>query len=270
MVLEKKKLNLKNPIVEVSIVYLLWLRVGIIDEYKLYNLILKIFRLKQNFLLNYILNADNIYYAFLFIVVIILTCVMIFDSSFEDMGLKSNNINKEVKSLLKFIIIFIASFTLIAQLIGGYRLKFSYIIQTIITQFCFVALVEESVFRGFICNKLFKNVKSKKTLYIMFIVSAFLFSFMHLPSFLKSGVSINFFQIINRLFNPFIMGIWFGIMYYSKKNLYICILWHGAYNLIFSFVFGKIQSICYMIFIIISIIYLMKTIEQSTVKKDEI
>ena len=55
-----------------------------------------------------------------------------------------------------------------------------------------------------------------------------------------------------------------------KKNLYICILWHGAYNLIFSFVFGKIQSICYMIFIIISIIYLMKTIEQSTVKKDEI
>ena len=66
------------------------------------------------------------------------------------------------------------------------------------------------------------------------------------------------------------MGIWFGIMYYYKKNLYICILWHGAYNLIFSFVFGKIQSICYMIFIIISIIYLMKTIEQSTVKKDEI
>ncbi|MFQ7000550.1 MAG: hypothetical protein ACLRRH_04300 [Clostridium sp.] len=42
MVLEKKKLNLKNPIVEVSIVYLLWLRAGIIDEYKLYNLILKV------------------------------------------------------------------------------------------------------------------------------------------------------------------------------------------------------------------------------------
>ena len=114
MVLEKKKLNLKNPIVEVSIVYLLWLRAGIIDEYKLYNLILKVFRLKQNFLINYILNADNIYYTFLFIVVIILAGIMIFDSSFEDMGLKSNNINKEVKSLLKFIIIFIASFTLIA------------------------------------------------------------------------------------------------------------------------------------------------------------
>ena len=270
MVLEKKKLNLKNPIVEISIVYLLWLRVGIIDEYKLYNLILKIFKLKSNFLLNYILNPDNIYYIFLFIIVTILSGVIIFDNSFEDMGLKSNNINKEIKSLLKFIVIFIVSFTLIAQLIGGYRLKISYIIQTIITQFCFVALVEESTFRGFICNKLFENVKSKKILYIMFIISAFLFSFMHLPSFLKSGVNITFFQIINRLFNPFIMGIWFGIMYYYKRNLYICILWHGTYNLIFSFIFGKIQSICYMVFIIISIIYLMKTIEQSTVKKGEI
>ena len=134
-----------------------------------------------------------IYYTFHFIAVTILACNIFFEHSFEEMGLKKENINKEVKALLRFVVIFIGGFSVVSQLISGYMLTASYIIVVAITQFCFVALVEESVFRGFICNKLFKNVKSKKTLYIMFIVSAFLFSFMHLPPFLGSVVSVTFF-----------------------------------------------------------------------------
>lgn len=274
MVLVNRKLNLKvilkNPIIQVIIVYLLWLRVGIIDEGKLYGFVTEVLKIRSKILLTYVLNPDNIYYIFHFIAVTILACNIFFEHSFEKMGLKKGNINEEVKLLVRFVIIFIGGFSLVSQLISGYMLTASYIIVVVITQFCFVALVEESTFRGFICYKLFESAKDKKMLYFMFVLSAVLFAFMHLPSFLRSGTNITFFQIVNRLFNPFIMGIWFGIMYYYKRNLYICMIWHGSYNLIFSVVFGKMQSICYMAFIIISIIYLMKTIEQSTVKKGEI
>lgn len=269
-----KKLNLKvmlkNPIIQVIIVYLLWLRVGIIDEGKLYGFVTRILKIRSKILLTYILNADNLYYIFHFIAVTILACNIFFEHSFEEMGLKKENMNKEVKSLLRFVVIFIGGFSVVSQLISGHMLKASYIIVVAITQFCFVALVEESTFRGFICYKLFESAKDKKMLYFMFVLSAVLFAFMHLPPFLRSVENVTFIKIVNRLFNPFIMGIWFAIMYYYKKNLYICMIWHGAYNLIFSFVFGKLQSICYMAFIIISIIYLMKTIKEETVKKDKV
>ena len=119
-----KKLNLKvmlkNPIIQVIIVYLLWLRVGIIDEGKLYGFIIRILKIRSRVLLTYILNADNLYYIFHFIAVTILACNIFFEHSFEEMGLKKENINKEVKSLLRFVVIFIGGFSLASQLISGY------------------------------------------------------------------------------------------------------------------------------------------------------
>ena len=53
-----KKLNLKvmlkNPIIQVIIVYLLWLRVGIIDEVKLYGFVTGILKIRSRILLTYI------------------------------------------------------------------------------------------------------------------------------------------------------------------------------------------------------------------------
>ena len=87
-----------------------------------------------------------------------------------------------------------------------------------------VAVVEETLFRGYIL----KNLMISFNKYVALVVSSILFSLMHI-----FNPNVDLFS----LFNLFLLGILFGLSYIYTKNLWFPIALHLSWNL-FQSLFG--------------------------------
>ena len=87
-----------------------------------------------------------------------------------------------------------------------------------------VAVVEETLFRGYIL----KNLMISFNKYVALVVSSILFSLMHI-----FNPNVDLFS----LFNLFLVGILFGLSYIYTKNLWFPIALHLSWNL-FQSLFG--------------------------------
>lgn len=90
--------------------------------------------------------------------------------------------------------------------------------------FTIVAVVEETLFRGYVL----KNLMISFNKYVALVVSSILFSLMHI-----FNPNVDLFS----LFNLFLVGMLFGISYIYTKNLWFPIALHLSWNL-FQTLFG--------------------------------
>lgn len=94
----------------------------------------------------------------------------------------------------------------------------------------YIATIEEILFRGLIQNYLF-GFKFNK--YLIFIIGALLFSFMHIPfqMFVHNNVSFSYvIQAIPNLIETFIAHLVYCFIAYKSKDITIPIALHYAYN----------------------------------------
>ncbi|MCL2322670.1 MAG: CPBP family intramembrane metalloprotease [Oscillospiraceae bacterium] len=102
-------------------------------------------------------------------------------------------------------------------------------------QFAFVAIIEETLFRGMLQNYLIKRFP----LYVGIMLQAVLFALSHV-------FTANFGSVISTTYNLYIMfiyGVVFGITYYKTKSIIYPIFLHTAINLIiqYGYLFNGMQ-----------------------------
>lgn len=164
----------------------------------------------------------NIIYCLLFILGV--TLVWIKDKNIYALGFSKENIRKNLTIsmmivLITFLIIWIFS-----------DLDVDSLIQQMLYNLFYIATIEEILFRGLIQNYLF-GFKFNK--YVVFVIGALCFSFMHIPfqMFVHNNVSISYvIQAIPNLIETFISHFIFCFIAYKSKDITIPIALHYAYN----------------------------------------
>ncbi|MDE7399257.1 MAG: CPBP family intramembrane metalloprotease, partial [Oscillospiraceae bacterium] len=94
----------------------------------------------------------------------------------------------------------------------------------------YIDAIEEILFRGLIQNYLFGFKLNK---YVIFIIGALLFSFMHIPfqMFAHNNVSLNYLvKALPNLIETFIAHFTFCFIAYKRKDITISIALHYAYD----------------------------------------
>jgi membrane protease YdiL (CAAX protease family) len=218
----------------------------------LYNVLVVLYDKLRNTYWVYI----NFFYLFMLILFVPIIKVF-FKHTFKEAGLyKAKQSFRNENYLIPAIIFaFLIIIMYAGQAISGFKFDYIIVLIFVINQFFLVAVCEELIFRGYITNKLFNFAKNTKSYILIIFISAVLFSLMHLPFFLLNGaVEMG---IIQRIIIPLLLGFWFAVYYSYTKNLVICIFVHGAYNLIADFTFDWFQYVCYGIFWLAMIVYLI-------------
>ena len=109
-------------------------------------------------------------------------------------------------------------------------LPFNKLLMQMLYYLFYIAAVEEILFRGLIQNYLF-GFKINK--YVIFIIGALLFSFMHIPfqMFAHNNVSLNYLvKALPNLIETFIAHFVFCFIAYKRKDITISIALHYAYD----------------------------------------
>lgn len=164
----------------------------------------------------------NIIYCLLFILGVLIALIK--DKSISALGFNKENSKKNliismIIVLVTFLIIWIFS-----------DLTFGILILQMLYNLFYIAAVEEILFRGLIQNYLFGFKLNK---YVIFIIGALFFSFMHIPfqMFVHNNVSISYvIQAIPNLIETFISHFIFCFIAYKSKDITIPIALHYAYN----------------------------------------
>lgn len=102
-------------------------------------------------------------------------------------------------------------------------------------QLLWVGLVEELIFRGFIFISLLKLKTSKYKVVHIVLLSAFMFSIIHLPAFFLYNDSYNVLSIFWRLLFPFVIGVLYAYLLYMNKDIISLIFIHATSNMISNF-----------------------------------
>ncbi len=199
--------------------------------------------LYQNDVMANILEWIDPAYTLQFFVIGIIGCVFICRQALNEF---SNNVFN-VESLAVFVvnIIFVLSITQIGAIIGDYEVNWIGVINRSIFCCIFIGVTEEWIYRGFMVTQL-KKLLTKKTAIV--IISAIMFSVMHLPSFLLHTENITIFSLGYRLLIPFLLGSVFTVIYLWKNNLFVLIIIHGVYDLIEYVAFDRWYFISYGIY----------------------
>lgn len=221
----------------------IWLRIFFVYAVHLLSFVLDYSFLYQNDAAADILEWIDPAYAVQFFVAGIIGCVFICRQAFNEF---SNNVF-HVESLAVFVvnIIFVLSITQTGAVIGGYEVNWIGVINRSIFCCIFVGVTEEWIYRGFMVTQL-KKIFTKKTVIVM--ISAIMFSVMHLPSFLLHTENITMLSLGYRLLIPFLSGLVFAAIYLWKKNLFVLIIIHGVYDLIECVAFDRWYFISYGIY----------------------
>ncbi len=164
----------------------------------------------------------NIIYCLLFVVGV--AVVLIKDKSLCALGISKDS-NK--RNFIISIIIIVVTF-LIIWIFSD--LPFSNLIIQMLYNLFYIAAIEEMLFRGLIQNYLFGFRLNK---YVIFIIGALFFSFMHIPfqMFVHENVSASYvIQAIPNLIETFISHFIFCFIAYKSKDILIPIALHYAYN----------------------------------------
>jgi membrane protease YdiL (CAAX protease family) len=229
-----------------------WLRIFFIYTIDMLSFALDYSFLYQNDVIANILEWIDPAYAVQFLVIGIIGCVFICRQALNEF---SNNIFN-VESLVVFVvnIIFVFSITQIGAFIGNYEVNWVGVINRSIFCCIFVGITEEWIYRGFMVTQL-RKVLTKKT--VIVIISAIMFSVMHLPSFLLHAEDITILSLGYRLLIPFLLGSVFTAIYLLRNNLFVLIIIHGVYDLIECVAFDGWYFISYGIYWLMILGYLV-------------
>lgn len=167
-------------------------------------------------------SGMNIIYCLLFVVGVLI--VLMKDKSIYALGFRKENGKKNL--IISTIIVVV---TLL--IIGIFSdLPIDNLIMQMLYYLFYIAAIEEILFRGLIQNYLFGFRLNK---YLIFIIGALLFSFMHIPfqMFVHNNVSFSYvIQAIPNLIETFISHLVFCFIAYKSKDITIPIALHYAYN----------------------------------------
>lgn len=170
-----------------------------------------------------ITHGMNFIYCLMFAAGVLI--VLIKDKNIYNLGLLENE--KTKTNLIISCIIIAVTFTVIL-IFSNLPLK-KLIIQMLYYLF-YIAVIEEILFRGLIQNYLFGF---KFNRYLIFIIGAIFFSFMHIPfqMFRHNNVSLTYIiEAIPNLIETFIAHLIYCWVVCKRKDIYIPIAIHYAYN----------------------------------------
>ena len=162
--------------------------------------------------------GSDIIYCSLFAAGILIALIKdrnIYNLGFGKEKLRINLIISLAIIVITFIVIWIFS-----------DLPFNKLLMQMLYYLFYIAAVEEILFRGLIQNYLF-GFKINK--YVIFIIGALLFSFMHIP--FHNNVSLNYLvKALPNLIETFIAHFVFCFIAYKRKDITISIALHYAYD----------------------------------------
>lgn len=164
----------------------------------------------------------NIIYYALFAVGVLIALVLdrnICNLGFGKEKLQINLMISLVIVVITFIVIWVFS-----------ELTFDKLLKQMLYYLFYIAAIEEILFRGLIQNYLFGFKLNK---YVIFIIGALLFSFMHIPfqMFVHNNVSLHYLvEALPNLIETFIFHFIFCFIAYKRKDITISIAIHYAYD----------------------------------------
>ena len=95
--------------------------------------------------------------------------------------------------------------------------------------FLIVGICEETVFRGYLLNRLRKIVDSEQT---ALITQAILFALIHLPRYLTTYPTPTFLTIISQLVTVALLGYLFGWLFLKSHSLWPSIIVHSVWSMV--------------------------------------
>lgn len=164
----------------------------------------------------------NIIYCAFFAVGVLIALIKdrnIYNLGFGKEKLRINLIISLIIVVITFIVIWVFS-----------ELTFTKLLKQMLYYLFYIAAIEEILFRGLIQNYLFGF---KLNRYVIFIIGALLFSFMHIPfqMFVHNDVSLHYLvEAIPNLIETFISHFVYCFIAYKRKDITIPIALHYAYN----------------------------------------
>lgn len=167
-------------------------------------------------------SGINIIYCSLFAVGVLIALIKdknIYNLGFGKEKLKINFIISLIIIVITFIVIWVFS-----------DLAFYGLLKQMLYYLFYIAAIEEILFRGLIQNYLFGFKLNK---YVIFIIGALLFSFMHIPfqMFVHNNVSLHYLvEALPNLIETFISHFVFCFIAYKRKDITIPIALHYAYD----------------------------------------
>ncbi len=164
----------------------------------------------------------NIIYCSLFAVGVLIALI-------KDRNIYNLGFGKEKLRINLIISLIIVIFTFIAVWIFS-SLAFHELLKQMLYYLFYIAAIEEILFRGLIQNYLFGFQLNK---YVIFIIGALLFSFMHIPfqMFVHNNVSLHYLiAALPNLIETFIAHLVYCFIAYKRKDITIPIALHYAYD----------------------------------------
>ena len=164
----------------------------------------------------------NIIYCALFAVGVLIALILdknICNLGFGKEKLQINLIISLMIVVITFIVIWVFS-----------EFTFDKLLKQMLYYLFYIAAIEEILFRGLIQNYLF-GFKFNK--YVIFIIGALLFSFMHIPfqMFVHNNVSLHYLvEALPNLIETFIAHFIYCFIAYKRKDITISIALHYAYD----------------------------------------
>lgn len=230
----------------------IWLRIFFVYIIDILSFALEYSFLYQNNVIANILEWIDPAYTVQFFVIGIIGCVFICRQALNEFS--DNVFNVESFAVFVVNIIFVLIITQMGSIIGDYEVNWVGVINRSIFCCIFVGITEEWIYRGFMVTQL-KKLFTKKT--VIVIISAIMFSAMHLPSFLLHTENITILSLGYRLLIPFLLGLVFAVIYLWKNNLFVLIIIHGVYDLIECVAFDGLYFISYGIYWLMILGYLV-------------
>lgn len=164
----------------------------------------------------------NIIYCSLFVIGILIALIK--DRNIYNLGFRKENIR--INLIISLIIVVITF--IVVRVFSD--LTFNKLLMQMLYYLFYIAAIEEILFRGLIQNYLF-GIKLNK--YVIFIIGALMFSFMHIPfqMFVHNNVSLHYIvEALPNLIETFISHFIYCFIAYKRKDITIPIALHYAYN----------------------------------------
>lgn len=217
---------------------------------------------KIDFIMKYMTDFA---YSYLedFVIIGIVGCVFIGGQKFKEFS--SWIFTKQNGVILLINTLFCIAIVLVDSYIGHYVVVWMGLINCAIEAVLFNGFVEEWVFRGYFVNQFSKMIVMERKIVL---ITAILFSFMHLPNYCLATEEITIGGIIYRLLIPFLMGIALAIIFLKTRNLFVCSLTHGVYNLISYVTGGWWMYVCYGIYWIMIVLYILYCYKMQSMTKE--
>lgn len=106
----------------------------------------------------------------------------------------------------------------------------------LLQDFLIVGICEETVFRGYLLNRLAKIVDSEQT---ALVIQAILFALIHLPRYLTTYPALSFLTIMGQLVTVALLGYLFGWLFLKSRSLWPGIIVHSVWDLLIVLLIGS-------------------------------